>query len=151
MIKRCLSLAVIGVVCSSISAYGQASFSQNVSQLWLAGDKQEVLNIANQRLQKDMNDIAGLLLKMEYEFTFLQLSQVTVTMDRVLDVGSSITTTNFAAVFPELQEEISSMRTAIANYPPEEFAKDQGKGSIAGKPLPHIEVLQALEADGYFR
>jgi hypothetical protein len=134
----------------AIATYAQTNFTETVSSLWYSGQKTNVLNIAEQRLQLNSNDIAGLILKMEYEITFLELDAVTNTMERVIQVGSSITTTNFVSVFPKLEGSINHLVEMIPLYPTNELAADQGKGDISGKPLPHTEVLQALEDDGYF-
>jgi hypothetical protein len=131
-------------------SFAQTNFTETVSTLWYDGNKTNVLSIAEQRLQANTNDIAGLILKMEYEIAFLDLDAVTNTMDRVIEVGETITTTNFVAVFPKLEGSINHLKAMIPLYPPDELAADQGKGNISGKPLPHADVLQALEDDGYF-
>ncbi|MDD2239708.1 MAG: hypothetical protein PHI93_03495 [Kiritimatiellae bacterium] len=143
-------IVVIAILLMAIATYAQTNFTETVSSLWYSGQKTNVLNIAEQRLQLNSNDIAGLILKMEYEITFLELDAVTNTMERVIQVGSSITTTNFVSVFPKLEGSINHLVEMIPLYPTNELAADQGKGDISGKPLPHTEVLQALEDDGYF-
>lgn len=143
--------AILVVLLHACVVLGQTNFSSQVSQMWLDGQKQEVLNIANQRLASDTNDMAGLLLRMEYEVEFLIMSSLTNTMNEVERVGSGITHTNFAAVFPDVQQDIADLRAMITvAFPlsPEKLADEQAKGNVAGKPLTCINALGALEADG---
>ena len=136
---------------SALSTYGQTNFTEKVSSLWYSGQKTNVLNIAEQRLQHNTNDIAGLILKMEYEIEFLQLNKAMITMDRVLQVGSTITSSNFVACYPSLAGSINHLKTMIPLYPPDELAADQGKSKISGKPLSTKDALKALQDDGYFK
>lgn len=145
-----LTFAALIALAYVIQSFGQTNFYKEVSSMWYSGNKTGVLSIAEQRLQQNTNDMAGLILKMEYEIAFLQLDQVTNTMERVLQVGNTIITTNFAAAFPKLQKDINHLKTMIPLYPSDELAADQGKWNIAGKPLPHTDVLKALQDDGYF-
>lgn len=132
------------VVCS------QTNFTEMVTALWYTGQKTNVLNIAEQRLQVNSNDIAGLILKMEYEIAFLQLDSVSNTMERILDVGPTIKTTNFATMYTVVSNNINHLLNILPLYPPDELAADREKGNISAKPLPHAKALKALEDDGYF-
>ncbi len=142
---------LVGLFLSALATYGQTNFTEQVSSLWYSGQKSNVLSIAEQRLQQNTNDIVGLILKMEYEIEFLQLNQATNTMERVLQVGSSITSCNFAVCYPKLAGSINHLKTMIPLYPPDELAADQGKWNISGKPLPSKDILKALQNDGYFQ
>lgn len=145
------SIVILSLALMTSAALAQTNFTETVSTLWYDGYKTNVLNIAEQRLQANSNDIAGLILKMEYELEFLQLDAATNTMNRVLQVGGMITTTNFVAVFPKLEGSINHLQAVLPLYPPDELAADQGKCNISGKPLSTSEILQALEDDGYFQ
>ena len=149
--KRTIMLSMAAVFLYALVVFGQTNFYEQVTQLWYSGQKTNVLNIANQRLQQNTNDIAGLLLKMEYEIEFLELSQVTNTMERVLQVGPNITTSNFVAIYPKVTGSINHLKTMIPLYPTNELAADQGKWNISGKPLPCGDVIKALQDDGYFQ
>jgi len=116
--------------------------------MWLAGQKAQVYSIATNRLAANTNDIAGLVLKMEYELAFVDLGNLTNTMQKVVSIGSSINTTNFAQIFPQLQGEITVLQAAIPNYPTNELVQDVQKGSITNKPMTYGTVIQAIEADG---
>lgn len=45
-----------------------------VTNLWYQGYKTNVLAIAEERLNANSNDLAGLVLKMEYDFAFMNAS-----------------------------------------------------------------------------
>ncbi len=147
--RKCVIVLMISLTVFQIG-YAQTNFTETVSSLWYAGQKTNVLNIANQRLQTNTNDIAGLILKMEYQIEFLQLNTISNTMQRVLVEGTKITTTNFVTIFSVLEGSVNHLLDMIPLYPPDEFATDQGKCNISGKPLSFRSVIQALENDGYF-
>ena len=135
------------VVASAILA--ETNFTDQVSRMWFQGQKAGVYSIATNRLAADTNDLAGLILKMEYEIAYLSLDDATSTMQRVLQVGSTVSSTNFAETFPGFEADINNIKAMILQYPAGELTADQGKGDIAGKPLPHEEVIRALEDDGH--
>lgn len=145
-----LILAAIAVLMSVVGSFAQTGFYEEVSALWYSGQKSNVLNIAEQRLQQNTNDIAGLILKMEYQIEFVELDVVSNTMQRVLDVGSQITTTNFVAAFPLVQSDINHLLQVLPLYPTNEIAADRAKATIASKPLAAGEAIKALQDDGYF-
>jgi hypothetical protein len=145
-------LTVIAVALLAVrAAHAQTNFVDHVSGLWLAGHKSNVLAIANARLAQNTNDIAGLLLKMEYEEEFLQLSQVSNTIDRVIQVGGTITLPKFSTQYPFLTDSLIYMKNLIPLYPQDELLADQGKEVITGKPLSVKPFLQALQDDDYFQ
>jgi hypothetical protein len=142
---------VILLLALGICAQAQTNFYTNVTNLWFAGHKTNVLAVANQRLQQNTNDIAGLLLKMSYETEFLQFDQISNTMDRVVQAGAAITTPKFAALYPVLAESANYWKTLIPVYPADQIGPDRAKGSINEKPLAVDFILEALQEDGYFQ
>ena len=134
----------------TVTSSAQTNFYEQVSSMWYSGNKTGVLSIAEQRLQQNTNDIAGLLLKLEYEVEFLQLSNVTNTMRQALIAGEILTGTNFTQVYPVLQADYEVMKIVVTNYPPDELAADQAKSSIAGKTMSCDAAIKALQDDGYF-
>lgn len=76
-----------------------------------------VYSIATNRLAVNSNDIAGLVLKLEYELGFLKIEDLTNTMQKVLSVGRTINVTNFTKIFPLLQGDITVLQEVIPNYP----------------------------------
>ena len=140
-------ILLVGVLVS----FGQTNFYEEVSSLWYEGQKTNVLNIAEQRLQQNTNDIAGLILKMDFQIEFVELDVVSNSMQRVLDVGSQITTTNFVAVFPLVQSDINHLLEMLLLYPTNEIAGDLDKANLANKPLTSGYAIKALQDDGYFQ
>lgn len=149
MNTRVLALAfgLTAVVCVE----AQTNYYQQISAMWFAGNKQGVLDIANQRLAQNTNDIAGLLLRLEYEIEFLQLNNMTNSMARVLDAGSSYAGTNFAQVYATLEASYDVMKQVVTNYPPDEYAADLAKTNAVGKTMSCDAELKALQEDGYFQ
>lgn len=146
-----LVLVVLIVLAGIVQTFGQTNFYEEVSSMWYSGNKTGVLSIAEQRLQQNTNDVAGLILKMEYELEFLDFEDMTNTMERVVAVGSGISTTNFAAVFPSVQGSINHLLNMIPLYPTNEITADREKGNISGKPLDFGDAIKALQDDGYFQ
>ena len=151
MIQSRFAMAALIVLVGVIETSGQTNFYEQVSSQWYSGNKTGVLSIAEQRLQQNTNDIAGLILKMDYQIEFVELDTVSNTMKRVLDVGSQITTTNFAAAFSLVQSDINHLLQMLPLYPTNEIAADIAKASIANKPLTSGYAIKALQDDGYFQ
>jgi len=126
-------------------------FHSNVTNLWFQGQKSNVLEIANQRLNINTNDIAGLILKLEYEVEFLEFTAFSNTVQRVLTVGKTITSTNFVREFSEYEEDINVLIDALPHYPANEIAVDKLKALLPNKPLAADEVIKALQNDAYFQ
>lgn len=133
------------------SALAQTNFYEQVSSLWFSGDKQGVLDIANQRLAQNSNDLAGLLLKLEYEIEFLQTNNIPSTITRIMEVGGVYTGENFAQQFPVLEADFEVIIAVITNYPSDQLSADQAKSGISGKPLTYGDEIKALQDDGYFQ
>lgn len=129
----------------------QTNFYANITNLWYQGYKTNVLAIANARLAQNSNDIAGLILKMEYHLAFSEMSEMSNSFWRVVNVGETITTPNFAAEFPSKKEHLINILDSINENPlsPAELIEEQSKGNIIHKPLPAV-LIEALQKDGYF-
>ena len=93
-------MLVIATVSTSLA---QTNFYTNVTNLWYQGGgaRSNVLEIANARLAIDTNDIAGLILKAEYHFAFLENEAVSNAFLRIIQVADTITTTNFVERWQE--------------------------------------------------
>jgi hypothetical protein len=132
----------------------QTNFYTNVTNLWYQGYKSNVLNIANVRLAANSNDIAGLILKAEYHFAFLEVEAISNAYLRVLQVGDTITTTNFVKEWQEdkSRERILWILDDFAENPMtlQEIQAEKPKALINEKPLPDADLIEALQKDGYF-
>ena len=137
-------------VCGAGSGLAQTNFYTNVTNLWYQGYKTNVLAIAEQRLQQNTNDIAGLLLKVEYQVEFFQFDQLTNTMNHLLTASESYNGTNFLQRLTVLREDFAVMKEYSTNYPPGQLAVDLPKTNQAGKVMSFGVSLEALQKDGYF-
>lgn len=123
-------------------------FSTNVNAMWLSGNKSGVLAIANQRLQSNPNDIAGLLLKLQYQIAFFDVADFPGSADKVIAAGASISTTNFVKVYPALKSNLQYLRQNMPSFSAAQIQSESAKGNISGKPMDFLAVLQAIEQDG---
>ena len=144
------ALAIL-VLAFGTCAQAQTNFYANVTNLWYQGYKSNVLAIANARLEQNTNDIAGLILKMEHHIAFSDMSEISNSFWRVINVGDAITTTNFVAKYPEKRENLLGILEFIRDNPvsSEDLAAEQAKGNINHKPLP-AALIEALQQDGFF-
>lgn len=133
----------------------QTNFYTNITNLWYQGYKSNVLAIANARLAANSNDIAGLILKAEYHFEFLEVGSISNAYIRVIQVGDTITTTNFVKEWQagKSREDLIDLLDVIAENPltPQQVQTERIKGFINEKPLPNENLIKALQVDGYFQ
>jgi len=148
--RRILLVILTGFVVGGNVAESQTNFYENVSSLWFSGKKETVLQIAEQRLQKNTNDIAGLLLKVEYQTEYLQFGGITNNISKILELGNGYAGTNFSKVFPILKADYEVLSQIFTNYPPNEYAADLAKTNIVGKTMSCDAEIRALQKDGYF-
>ncbi len=132
-------------------AYAQTNFYTNVTNLWYQGYKTNVLAIASARLAQNTNDIAGLILKMEYHLAFSEMSEISNSFWRVINVGDTITSPHFSEKYPDKRANLLEILDFIRTNPisPAELTEEQAKGNINHKPLPAV-LIEALQKDGYF-
>ena len=150
---------LIGFMLMTVSgsiALSQTNFYTNVTNLWYQGgaSRSNVLAIANERLAANTNDIAGLILKAEYHFEFLEIESISNAYLRVIQVGDTITTPHFVKNW---QEELSRRFTldildVVARVPltPQQIQAEKHKALLPCKPLPAAPLIEALQKDGYF-
>ena len=96
--------------------------------------------------------IAGLILKAEYNFAFLEVSAISNSYLRVLQVGDTITTTNFLKRYNESSRKriLWILDDFIENPATEQKLQvEKPKAFINEKPLP-ASLIEALQKDGYF-
>ena len=68
-----------------------------VTNLWYEGHKSNVLAIAEQRLAANSNDLAGLILRMEYNLAFSNNSCLSNDAMSVISVASNMTNKHIQA------------------------------------------------------
>lgn len=133
-------------------ALGQTNFHANITNLWYQGYKTNVLAIANTRLAVNSNDIAGLILKAEYDLEFLEMGTISNSFQRLLQVGDTITTTNFVKRFKLERDDYVDILDWLREdpIPANELPNEKAKGNIIHKEL-STGLLEALQKDGYFQ
>jgi len=147
---RNIIMAALTTICGTM-VLGQTNFYTNVTNLWYQGSKSNVLEIANARLAQNTNDIAGLILKAEFHFAYLDTAEISNAYSRVLAVGETVTSTNFVLRFSIEKKYILDILEDLKDDPitPEELLLDKPKAAIIHKPLP-TGLIEALQKDNYF-
>ena len=79
-----------------------------VTNLWYQGYKTNVLAIADERLMADSNDIAGLVLKMEYNLAFSNESCMSNDIFSVIASAGTITNTTVKSHYAEMKSFLES-------------------------------------------
>jgi len=135
----------------------QTDFYTNVTNLWYQGgeNKTNVLTIANARLASDTNDFAGLFLKAHYHVEFAEIDMVSNAFLRAVQVGNTITTTNFVNLWQDRSKDILFFLEMLTEEPltPQEIQEikaEKYKAFLPHKPLPNADLIEALQKDGYF-
>jgi len=148
-----LVIALMLTVVGGNAVFAQTNFYTNVTNLWYQGYKTNVLEIAEQRLNVNSNDIAGLILKAEYHFAFLEMSAISNAYLRVIQIGDTITTTNFVKRYQGIsRESIIGILDDFAENPmtDQEIQAEKPKALIKYKNMTHGRLIEALQKDGYF-
>lgn len=124
-------------------------FFTNVTNLWWQGHKSNVLAIAEQRLSCNSNDIAGLILKMECDFEFLNLDSISNSIQRVIDCGKTITTSNYASKYPAFKFSLDyTLHLFTINELYANLEVDRAKALLPEKHMSFEDDLLAVCLDG---
>lgn len=146
MRAKALSLTTI---LASFAVYASAEFS-SFTNFWFTAQHSNALAMAERRLVVNTNDIAGVLMKASWDFEFLEPSDISNTLARVVQVGGSCHLPTFTNVFETTKIDARLLLDIFPLEPPEERIADRAKRGLPGK-LPHyIRELKALDDDGYF-
>lgn len=125
-----------------------------VTNLWFNGHKSNVLAIAEQRLAVNSNDLAGLVLKMEYDFEFINASCISNDMSAVISTIQLINMTNRNTFLhrEEIVNDLTAFLRILREYKPTpaEFEEDRAKALIIHKKMNFEGYLKWLHDDGLF-
>jgi len=71
---------------------------------------------------------------------------------RVVQVGNTITTTNFVKCWQGSSENILVFLKIMTKFPltPQQIQEGKDKALIPHTPLPDADLIEALQKDGYF-
>lgn len=143
------TLSAFAVLIISASSFATPYFD-NITNLWFTACHSNALAIANQRLAVNSNDIAGLLIKASWDFSFSNASVLSNSLLRVLEVGGSVRSRSFTNVFEITKVDIRYALIDLADETPAQRAEDFIKAARPGR-LPHfVDDLKALDDDGFF-
>ena len=145
-----LIILILCMLASSQTEAQTTNFYTTVTNMWNQGQKTEVLAIGQERLNINSNDMAGLIIKLEYQEEFLLLEGLSNLLIRASMIGASITNANFYACFPDFNEGTQWSLEFLSTYSPDstELAIERAKGLISNKPFSYSKELDALQKDG---
>lgn len=124
-----------------------------VTNLWYQGYKTNVLQIAEQRLAVNSNDLAGLVLKMEYDFEFINTTSISNDVLSVIATTMRTTNANIAAHRIEIRDDLQDFLSFLENdYRPSatEIEGDKAKANIIHQRMTYEDYLKWLHDDGLF-
>ena len=124
-----------------------------VTNLWYEGHKTNVLAIAEQRLAANSNDLAGLVLVMEYNLEYSNDSCLSNDIFRVLSVASHVTNGNMCAKFMEIKTDLEDFLDFLKEdyHPTEtELLEEKAKANFIHKHMTYERYLTWLNEDGLF-
>jgi hypothetical protein len=146
-----LLIGVMLITATGSNSLAQTNFYTTVTNLWYQGYKSNVLELANAKLEANSNDIAGLILKMECKIALLDLPEVSNSILRAIQIGDTITSSNFVKRFQVERNEMLEDLNLFRTYPSAiEEPNERAKAFIKGKELPTF-LFDALNEDGYFQ
>ena len=132
----------------------QGNFYTNVTNLWYQGgeSRSNVIAIANARLAVNTNDFAGWFLKAHYHVEFMEIDEMTNAFHRVVQVGNTITTTNFVKRWQGGSKNILVFLKVMAEFPltPQDIQEGKDMALTPHHQLPNEDLIEALQEDGYF-
>ena len=124
-----------------------------VTNLWWNGYKTNVLQIAERRLAANSNDLAGLVLKMEFNISSNNVECFSNDIQNVLSSLPSVNGTNFSKLSEVFLLDLNCSLDFLANefHPTQdEILADKAKFIFNHKPLIYEKELKALSDDGLF-
>ena len=124
-----------------------------VTNLWYNGYKSNVLAMAEQRLAANSNDLAGLVMMMEYNLEYSNDSCLSNDIFRVLSVAETTTNSMISANFLEMKEILQDFLDFLKNdyHPTEaELQEEKAKANIIHKHMTYERYLKWLNDDGLF-
>ena len=123
-------------------------FSDFASKNWLLGKKKTLLQVAQQRIEKDPNDLASIMICFDYGVDYSDLRLLRLILPQAQKAAESIKTKNFLKQRDLVFATVESIKNFLPNITEAMASAEAYKGDIPNKPLPSMPIIQALEADG---
>lgn len=127
---------------------GGGIFSATVQQMWFSGHQECVLIIAQNRLQHNPADIAGLLIKLEYEIDMLDVKHMQQTSDAIAKASQQINSPAYREKKPLLKETLDTIRRLIEISSVEQIEEEKKKSGGKRKTMSLLIFIEAAEKDG---
>ena len=124
-----------------------------VTNLWYQGSKSNVLAIAEQRLAANSNDLAGLVLKMEYDLEFSNDSSLSNNVAVFLSAAEAATNCFVHTDYLKIKMNLNWFLEFLANeyHPtPSELVEEKAKACVLHKRMTYERYLKWLHDDGLF-
>lgn len=153
MRKLTASVMLLMVACATAQTNAPVDNFTLVTNLWWNGYKTNVLQIAEQRLAANSNDLAGLILKLEYDIAFMNTTALSNDVNAIEQVACLHSEEAFNTVKPLFSFALTNILDFLAyglNLSDEEILLERQKGFINAKPFQYEPVLNALHNDGLF-
>ena len=136
-------------VMGDLALQGSPYFN-TITNLWYSGHQTNVLQMAEARLARNTNDIAGVLMKASWDFAFSDAVVLSNSLIRIRDVGRTISTHAFTNAFVLTEFDLMSTFNILPRLTPIQLSIDCIKSSGPGRRMHYEEELKALDDDGYF-
>ena len=153
--KNMVSLAFLFLVATARVMADAPSLGDftTVTNLWYEGHKSNVLAIAEQRLAINSNDLAGLIIRMDYNTAFLNADCFSNDIAAVMSAANIASGAHLNQVKPLLFFSLTNTLEYLSKdfrLTADQLAAERQKGFIPGKPMENEDVLEALHDDGLF-
>lgn len=140
-------VAFFSLICAALPA-DNMSFFTGVTNLWYQGGKSDVLSIAEERFASNSNDLAAAILKLEYDFEFLNFESISNSVFRVINLGKDVTTPVYSSKYLSFKTDLEDILDIIATYSMTNLTSDRAKATLPGKRILFEEDLLAICLDG---
>jgi hypothetical protein len=129
------------------SVFSSDKFSDFAASNWQQGNKAQLLEVAQNRLQSDPNDLSSLLICFEYGSNFMDLPLLGSILPKIRNASEKVQTPNYDQQ-RKLVEDIVEVTERMLPSITEEMAKAEAHKGEFSKPLSFTPVISALEEDG---
>ena len=149
--KIAVSMLLLAAMLSSRAAAspnGATPWTNAVDESWRTGEFNKVLRIAHDRLSENPSDLAGLILVINYDSEFLDLTRFERSVDQAISLAAKVKSPHFVALYPRFVFVLRAEKATAMSYTPEELERERQKSGLKGKDLGFVEELRALELDG---
>ena len=141
------------LLCSLPFLLGGTTFGQDlystITNLWWNGPKTNVLAIASERLSANSNDIAGIILQTECEWSFGSPTTISNSTLRFLSNGADIQTPAFRVQYPIDAFNVSALLDSIPQMTDNEWAQEREYGLMTHRKMMFGKAWDALRDDGW--